>query len=173
MRRLRNISVFLREAVFNKASNDFLNVVKQLAENEDIVVEEIKEKVSPGIKEVLVKLSRNYPLSEEDIKNIRFWLAGNSEEYNKDERAFQDWLVEAMSLRKTVEKYENKSLSVAELNEFYSVMEEIMALCRKVVRFLNKKERVREFAEAIKNLEKIDKAPIIRILTEKLLSKDI
>ena len=152
------------------SSEDFLRATVILSENKDSIRERVQEITSKEIKNIIDKLESNKPLSTEDMQCMGLWIVGDAESYTELENNFRDWLDEFKRLGIVLEQCENRELSLNELFKLQGTLEDTIRVAADIGNFLEKKERIKKFQEATKNIANLDKEIIITILTEKLKS---
>ena len=121
---------------------------------------------------IIGKLENNQPLNEAEKQTVKLWVVGDAEGYVKMENNFQDWLEEYRRLLDVIADWEGKTGSVQELVEVHGVLEDAIKVADAVAHFLEDRERVARFENAMSNLNAEDNKFIAGMLKSMLASPD-
>lgn len=155
-------------------SQKFLDAVVFLSKSKDEAREKWQAMNANKIKQIIGKLNHHSDLSEEDIKNIRYWIVGEAESYAKMENNFNDWVKELERLVAVIKEYESKNLSEDDLIHIQGILlEDAERVCADIGNYLEKKESIKRFEQAISNPQSIDYQVLIHILNAKLKSPNM
>ena len=111
-------------------------------------------------------------MTEAEKQTVKLWVVGDAEGYVKMENNFQDWLEEYRRLLDIIADWEGKTGSVQELVEVHGVLEDAIKVADAVAHFLEDRERVARFENAMSNLNAEDNKFIAGMLKSMLASPD-
>jgi len=173
MELLKSISQTMEEAHRKNSADAFSQLGYDLAKLKDQVREKIQEQTMGAINAIVRKLESNQPLTPEEKTFVRLWVVGDAEGYVRMEQTLKEWLAEYQRLVGLIKDYAQRSGSVQEMVELHGVLEDAVKVADNVAHFLEDKERIQRFDEAINNLSSADNKLIADFLKAKLVSPDI
>jgi len=165
-----NVSSSMGQARDNMVSSQFMRTSVALSEAESQIREDIQAKTSSEMKAIVVKLKKNQPLSDEDIKYMKLWIVGDAQSYSKMENNFDDWLKEFDRLKDVLAGYESKSLAPQDRFNLRGILQDAVRVAADIGNFLEKKERVGKFEAAIADPANLDRSILVSVLEQKLSS---
>ena len=139
---------------------------------EEHVRECIQETTSKEIKVVIANLKKGGTLSSDEIAMLRLWIIGDAENYAKYENNYPDWQAELGRLVQEITKLEDENLELAELVRLRALFRDATRVVDDIFYYLEQKDRVERFEEATKEIDPEERAMLIRLLEQKLKSKD-
>jgi hypothetical protein len=170
---LRGMSQAMKQAQASNNADQYSYAATQLVQAKNQVREAIEQATAADVAAIIAKLEKNQPLSEAEKQTVRLWVVGDAEGYLKMENNYPDWLAEYQRLVEAVADYEGKSGSVQELVEVHGLLEDAIKVADALAHFLEAKERVGRFEEAITHLTAEDGKLIAGILKRMLTSPDM
>ena len=170
---LASIGHLIRDAVVNASADKFSEAGMELVQARDQINAEVKEHTAKAMKSVIQKLERDQTLSAEEKDLIRLWIVGDAEAFTKNESDFQEWLEEFRRLGEAIANMDRMPDSISEMLDLEGSLEEAVRLAGDLQFFLEEKERVTHFLQAIQNLSESEAKMMADILKEKLSSPEI
>ena len=125
------------------------------------------------MKPIMQKLENNQPLNPEEKDLIRSWIVGDAAAFTKKEQDYGVWLEEFRRLGEAISNQESLPTSLPDLLDIYGNLEEAVRLAGDIQFFLEEKERVVRFEQAIQNLSASEAEMLAGILREKLNSPEM
>jgi hypothetical protein len=144
-----------------------------LSDGRQGVRERIQEITAQRMRTIVNKLEGPDSLSGEDIACVKLWIVGDAESYTLMENNFQGWLNEFERLRGVLAAYANKNLSPEDLAKLQGILEDALRVSADIANFLEKKERIKKFNEAIQDSASLDREILKHILESKLKSSQM
>lgn len=170
MMSIKGLSDVMKDALGSMSPGNFYRAVSLLSETKSNIREELQKITSKQIEEIIKKLEKKEPLTSEDIAYIKLWIVGDAQSYTKMENNFDDWVNEFKRLTEVLKKYEDRECSKEELSDLRGILEDAIRVASDIGNFLEKKERIKKFEEAVRDPNTMDTEIVIKILTEKLRS---
>jgi hypothetical protein len=170
---LASIGQLIRDAVANASADKFSEAGMELVQARDQINAEVKEHTAKAMKYVIQKLERNQTLSAEEKDLIRLWIVGDAEALTKKENDFQEWLEEFRRLGEAIANMDRMPDSLSEMLDLEGSLVEAARLAGDLKFFLEEKERVTRFLQAIQNLSMSEAKMMADILKEKLSSPEM
>jgi hypothetical protein len=170
---LKGMSQVMQQALTGNKSEQFGYAATELVKSKDKIREAIEQATAGTIVALIAKLEKNQPLTEDEKQVVRLWVVGDAEGYLKMENSFKDWMEEYRRLMEAVAGYEGKAGSVQELVEVHGLLEDAIKIADAIAHYLDDKERVTRFNDAMTNLNAQDNKFIAGILKSMLTSPDM
>jgi hypothetical protein len=172
MEYLKGISRAMQQAQADNTSESFGYVATALVKSKNEIRQAIELATAEVVAAIIGKLENNQPLNEAEKQTVKLWVVGDAEGYVKMENNFQDWLAEYRRLLDTIADWEGKTGSVQELVEVHGVLEDAIKVADAVAHYLEDRERVARFENAINSLNAEDNKFIAGMLKSMLDSPD-
>lgn len=146
-----------------------LSVILNNAKNQ--IRENIQNTTRDDINNIIKKLDRGNDIAPEELSLVKLWLVGDAEYYTKLENNFNDWLAE---LKRIIDELNNKG-ELPDVESSAGLIAEIgdaIRVVHDIIFFLENKERIKSFESSTGNLDKQEKEVLVRLLRNKLTSKE-
>lgn len=173
MQLLQGIARSIGDVNSSAASEEFNRLGAALVQLKEKIREEIQTATAGDIAEILKKLKDNEPLSPQEKETVGLWVVGDAAGYTKMEDDYPEWLAEFQRLGGVLAAYEGKEDSPRNLVEAHGLLEDAIRVAADLAYFLEKKERVDRFAQAINNLTREDARYLVDILKAMLSRTDM
>jgi hypothetical protein len=170
---LKGMSQVMQQAQAGNDSEKYGYAAVELVKSKDKIREAIEQATTGTVVEVIAKLEKNQPLTEEEKQVVRLWVVGDAEGYLKMENNFKDWMEEYRRLMDVIAGYEGKSGSIQQLVEVHGVLEDAIKVADAIAHYLDDKERVTRFNNAMTTLNAQDNKFIAGILKSMMSSPDM
>jgi hypothetical protein len=172
MEYLKGISHAMQQAQADNTSESYGFVATELVKSKDKVRQAIEQATAGVIAAIIGKLENNQPLTEEEKQTVKLWVVGDAEGYVKSENNFQEWLEEFRRLMEIIAAWESKTGSIQELVEVHGVLEDAIKLADAVAHYLEDRERVSRFENAMTSMNAEDGKFIAGLLKSMLKSPE-
>ncbi len=172
MEYLRGVSHAMKQAQADNTSESYGYVATTLVKSKNGIRQAIEQATAEAVAAIIGKLENNQPLTEAEKQTVKLWVVGDAEGYVKMENNFQDWLEEYRRLLDVIADWEGKTGSVQELVEVHGVLEDAIKVADAVAHYLEDRERVARFENAMRNLNAEDNKFIAGMLKSMLASPD-
>ncbi len=172
MEYLKGVSQAMKQAQADNTSESYGYVATELVKSKNGIRQAIEQATAEAVAAIIGKLENNQPLNEAEKQTVKLWVVGDAEGYVKMENNFQDWLEEYRRLLDVIADWEGKTGSVQELVEVHGVLEDAIKVADAVAHFLEDRERVARFENAMSNLNAEDNKFIAGMLKSMLASPD-
>jgi hypothetical protein len=172
MEYLKGMSQAMKQAQADNTSASYGFVATELVKSKDEVRQAIEQATAGAIAGIVGKLENNQPLTEDEKQTVKLWVVGDAEGYVKSENNFQDWLVEYRRLMDVITAWESKTASIQDLVEIHGVLEDAIKLADAVAHYLEDRERVARFENAITSMNAEDSKFIAGLLKSMLDSPE-
>jgi DNA polymerase I-like protein with 3'-5' exonuclease and polymerase domains len=172
MEYLKGVSQAMKQAQADNTSESYGYVATQLVQSKNGIRQALEQATAETIAAIIGKLENNQPLTDAEKQTVKLWVVGDAEGYVKMENSFQDWLEEYRRLLDIIADWEGKTGSVQELVEVHGVLEDAIKVADAVAHFLEDRERVARFENAMSNLNAEDNKFIAGMLKSMLASPD-
>jgi hypothetical protein len=173
MEYLRGMSQTMKQAAADNTADQYSYAATELVKSKDSIREAIEQATAEAVAAIIPKLENNEPLDAAEKEVIKLWVVGDAEGYVKMENNFQDWLQEYRRLTDAVADWEGKTGSVEELVEAHGLLEDAIKVASALSHYLDDKERVTRFENAINQMNAEDCKTIAGILKGMLASPDV
>jgi len=170
---LQEISQIMKNLAESYTAEDFSRLGAALSQIKGKVREEMQSATAGDITKILKKLEAGTSLTPEEKDHVGLWVVGDAAGYTKMEKDFQQWLAEFRRLGSVLESYQIKEKSPQMLVEIHGLLEDAIRVSADISNFLEKKERVERFSEAINNLTSADAKLLADILKSMLTRSDM
>ena len=169
---LKGMSQAMKQAQADNTSESYGYVATQLVQSKNSVRQAIEQATADAVAAIIGKLENNQPLDEAEKQTVRLWVVGDAEGYLKMENNFQDWLKEYRRLLDVIADWEGKTGAVQELVEVHGVLEDAIKVADAVAHYLEDRERVTRFENAMSTLNAEDNKFIAGMLKSMLESPE-
>jgi hypothetical protein len=173
MESLAGISRIFSEAASYASVDKFSEAGMALVKARKAIREDLQEMTAAAMQPIIAKLRQNQPLSSEEKELVRLWMVGDAAGFTKKESDFQEWLAEFKRLGEAIQQVEQRPVSLPEMLDLHGNLEEAVRLAGDIQFFLEEKERIGRFEQAIQNLTAEDAEMLAGILQEKLNSPEM
>ena len=173
MESLSGIGRVFSEAASYASADKYSEAGIALVKARNAIREEMQEMTAAAMKPIIAKLHKNQPLSLEEKDLIRLWIVGDAAGFTKKESDFREWLAEFNRLGEAIRNVNQMPASLPEMLDLHGNLEEAVRLAGDIQFFLEEKERVGRFEQAIQNLSAADADLLAGILQEKLNSPEM
>jgi hypothetical protein len=170
---LKGMSQVMKQAEAGNRADQYAYAATELVKAKNKVREAIEQATFSAVQAIITKLENNQPLTEAEKQTVRLWVVGDAEGYVKMENNFPDWLAEYRRLVDAIAEYEGKPGSVPALVEVHGVLEDAIKVADALAHYLDDKERVARFENAITHLNAEDGKFIAGILKSMLASPEM
>lgn len=167
---LQGVAEAMSRARARMSDEEFQGVASTLNNAMNDVRETMQSVTAVRIGEIVSKLRHEQPISSDDLDLARLWIIGDAESFARMQRDFEQHLEEFTHLQSMLERYERKDNSVEDLVDVHGALEEAMRLSYEIAKFLEHKERVTNFEEAVKNPSQLRYQVLADVLVRKLHS---
>jgi hypothetical protein len=168
MEYLKGMSQAMKQAQADNTSDSYGFVATELIKSKNEIRQAIEQATAGTIAAIIGKLENNQPLNEDEKQTVKLWVVGDAEGYVKSENNFQDWLQEYRRLMDVITNWESRSASIQELVEVHGVLEDAIKLADAVAHYLEDRERVTRFENAIASMNAEDSKFIAGLLKSML-----
>ncbi len=173
MESLAAIGRVFSEAAASASADKFSEAGMALVKARNELREELQEMTAAAMQPIIAKLHQNQPLSGEEKDLIRLWIVGEAAGFTKQENDFRAWLEEFKRLGEVIQAVDQMPNSLPAMLDLHGSLEEAVRLAGDLQFFLEEKERVGHFEQAIQNLTASDAEFLAGILKEKLRSPEM
>ena len=170
MESLSGVYQIIAAAAASPSADKFSEAGMALVKTRNAIREELQEVTAAAMKPIIAKLHKNQPLSGEEKDLIRLWIVGDAAGFTKKESDFREWREEFNRLGETIRKVDQMPTSLPEMLDLHGNLEEAVRMAGDIQFFLEEKERVARFEQAIQNLSASEAELLASILQEKLTS---
>ena len=172
MEYLIGMSQAMKQAQADNTSESYGYVATELVKSKDGVRQAIEQATAEAIAAIIGKLENNQPLNDAEKQTVKLWVVGDAEGYVKMENSFQDWLTEYRRLMDDLAAWEGKTGSVQELVAVHGVLEDAIKVADAVAHYLEDRERVARFENAMSNMNDEGRKFIAGMLKSMLASPE-
>jgi hypothetical protein len=172
MEYLKGMSRAMQQAQADNTSESYGYVATALVKSKNDIQQAIEQATAGVVAAVIGKLENNQPLTEDEKKTVKLWVVGDAEGYVKSENNFQDWLQEYRRLMDVITDWESNTASIQELVEIHGVLEDAIKLADAVAHYLEDRERVARFENAMTSMNAEDNKFIAGMLKSMLTSPE-
>jgi hypothetical protein len=172
MEYLNGMSRAMKQAQADNTSESYGYVATELVKSKNEIRRAIEQATAGTVAAVIGKLENNQSLTEDEKKMVKLWVVGDAEGYVKSENNFQDWLQEYRRLMDVITAWESKTATIQELVEVHGVLEDAIKLADAVAHYLEDRERVSRFENAITSMNAEDNKFIAGMLKSMLTSPE-
>jgi hypothetical protein len=170
---LRGVSQAMAKARQANTADAFSQLGYDLGRLRGQVRENLQIETSAAMRDIIQKLEKDQPLTEEEKGQVRLWVVGDAEGYVKMEQTLKEWLAEYKRLTGVIEDYAGRPDSLLGLVDLHGILEDVAQVANNVARFLDDQERLKRFDAAINNLSAADGKLIADILRDQLSSPEM
>ena len=172
MEYLKGMSQAMKQAQADNTSESYGYVATELVKSKNDIRQAIEQATAGAVAAIIGKLENNQPLTEAEKQTVKLWVVGDAEGYVKSENNFQDWLQEYRRLMDVIAAWESKTGSIQELVEVHGVLEDAIKLADAVAHYLEDRERVVRFENAMTSMNAEDNKFIAGMLKSMLTSPE-
>jgi hypothetical protein len=172
MEYLKGMSQAMKQAQADNTSESYGYVATELVKSKNDIRQAIEQATAGAVAAIIGKLENNQQLTEDEKQTVKLWIVGDAEGYVKSENNFQDWLQEYRRLMDVIAAWESKTGSIQELVEVHGVLEDAIKLADAVAHYLEDRERVVRFENAMTQMKAEDNKFIASMLKSMLTSPE-
>ena len=172
MEYLKGIFQAMKKAQADNTSESYGYVATELVKSKNSIRQAIEQATAGAVAAIIDKLEKNQPLNDAEKQTVKLWVVGDAEGYVKSENNFQDWLEEYRRLMDVIAAWESKTDSIQELVEVHGVLEDAIKLADAVAHYLEDRERVSRFENAMTSMNAEDSKFIAGMLKSMLNSPE-
>lgn len=173
MESLAEIARIIATAASSPSADQLSRAGMELVKARNKIREELQDLTASAMRPIIHKLKKNEPLSGEEKDLIRLWIVGDAEGYTQMENDYREWLEEFQRLGRVIGDQVTVPSALPEMLNLYGSLEDAVRLAADLQFFLEEKERVGRFQQAIQNLSASDAELLANILQEKLTSPEM
>ena len=173
MESLADIGRVFSEAAASVTADKFSAAGMDLVQARKAIREELQKLTAAAMQPIIAKLHQNQPLGSAEKELVRLWIVGDAASFTKKESDFREWLAEFQRLGEAIRNVEQMPASLPEMLDLHGNLEEAVRLAGDIQFFLEEKERVGRFEQAVQNLSAADAELLAGILQEKLSSPEM
>jgi hypothetical protein len=170
---LKGMSQVMQQAQASKESEKYGYAAVELVKSKDKIRAAIEQATVGTVVDIIAKLEKNQPLSEQEKQVVRLWVVGDAEGYLKMENNFKEWMEEYQRLQNVIAGYEGKAGSLQEMVEVHGVLEDAIKVADAIAHYLDDKERVTRFNNAMNDLNAQDNKFIAGMLKSMMSSPNM
>jgi hypothetical protein len=145
-------------AIFSDAEIQLREYIQEITKNE--------------INRITQKLERGGEISTEELKFIKLWIVGDAEYYVKMENNFNDWLLEIKRIVNESTKIKESEPDFETVSHLRAILEDGKRVIYDIAFYLEKKERIANFEESTLEIDSEERDLLIKLLRNKLTSKE-
>jgi hypothetical protein len=172
MEYLKGMSQAMKQAQADNTSESYGYVATQLVQSKNSIRQAIEQATADMVAAIIGKLENKQPLTEAEKQTVKLWVVGDAEGYVKMENNLQDWLEEYRRLLDVIAAWEGRTGSVQELVEVHGVLEDAIKVADDVAHYLEDRERLARFENAMRTLNAEDNKFIAGMLKSMLESPE-
>lgn len=124
------------------------------------------------IKKIIRKLKSGEVIAPTDLDLIRLWLVGDADYYVQHENNFKDWSHELARLIDQTRQADVDTPNVTTVARLRSVFRDANRVIADLMYFVQQKDRVNKFNESTQDIDDEERAILIRLLEQKMKSRD-
>ncbi|MFI5329743.1 MAG: hypothetical protein ACHQ2F_01725 [Desulfobaccales bacterium] len=173
MESIADIGRVFSEAAASVTADKFSAAGMDLVKARKAIREELQQMTAAAMEPIIVKLHQNQPLGSAEKDLVRLWIVGDAAAFTKKESDFREWLAEFQRLGEAIRNVDQIPTSLPEMLDLHGNLEEAVRLAGDIQFFLEEKERVGRFEQAVQNLSAADAELLAGILQEKLYSPEM
>jgi hypothetical protein len=173
MESLAGIGRVFSEAAASATADKFSAAGMQLVTARKAIREKLQQMTAAAMQPIIAKLHKNQPLSSAEKDLVRLWIVGDAAAFTKKESDFREWLAEFQRLGEAIRNVDQLPTSLPDMLDLHGNLEEAVRLAGDIQFFLEERERVSRFEQAVQNLSAADADLLAGILQEKLSSPEM
>jgi hypothetical protein len=170
---LKGMSQLMQQAQASNESEKYGYAAVELVKSKDKIRAAIEQATVGTVVGIIAKLEKNQPLTEEEKQVVRLWVVGDAEGYLKMENNFKEWMEEYRRLQDVIAGYEDKAGSLQEMVEVHGVLEDAIKVADAIAHYIDDKERVTRFNNAMTDLNAQDNKFIAGMLKSMMSMPDM
>jgi ribosome biogenesis SPOUT family RNA methylase Rps3 len=173
MESLAEVARIIASAASSPSADQLSQAGMELVKARNKIREELQNLTIGAMKPIISKLKKNEPLSPEEKDLVEMWIVGDAEGYTQTENDYRAWLEEFQRLGRVLGDQATVPSALPEMLKLYGSLEDAVRLAADLQFFLEEKERVGRFQQAIQNLSASEAEMLANILQEKLTSPEM
>jgi len=158
-----------KSALANESAGDFEAFERYLNEVDAFVRETQQSLWADEARATLRRLEKGDPLNNQDSELIRAFLVSDAQGYLAHENNYNDWIKELKRLVDDVCKRAN-TVGRETIADLRGVLKDAIRLVPDIRNYLDEKQRVEKFEQALGTLDKSSREMLVRLLREQLRS---
>jgi len=135
--------------------------------------EDIQEITKDEISRIIQRLETGKEIGADDLRFIELWVVGDANYYIKLENNFNDWLSELARIMAEINKAKESRPDFESVSHLKALIEDGKRVICDIVFYLEKKERIVNFKESTSEIDREERALLIKLLKDKLTSKEL
>jgi hypothetical protein len=135
--------------------------------------EYIQDTTQDEIKKLLNKLRNGGDLTRDELQSMKLWIVGDAAHYTRMENNFDDWTQELKRLTDEINCRKSPNPDLETAVELRALLQDGIRLLPNIIYFLQEKSRVNKFHVAAYELDRKERAFLIELLKEKMVSKEM
>jgi hypothetical protein len=167
---LQGVTEAMSKARATMSDEEFQGVASRLNNAMSDIREAMQNATAVRIGEIISKLRNEQAITPADLDLARLWIVGDAESYSRMQRDFERHMEEFTLLESILQRYERQQNQVNDLVDAHGVLEDAIHLSYEIAKFLEHKERVTNFEEAVKDPNRLDCQALADVLVRKLHS---
>lgn len=145
-------------AIFSDADIQLREYIQEITKNE--------------INRIIQKLETGKEIGVEELRFIKLWIVGDADYYIKLENNFNDWLLEIKRIVNETTKIKESEPDFETASHLRAILEDGKRVIHDIAFYLEKKERIANFEESTLELDREERDLLIKLLKNKLVSKE-
>jgi hypothetical protein len=170
---LAGIAQIIAGAAASPSADALSRAGVELVQARNEIREAVQQLTAEAMQPIIAKLRKNEPLGLEEKDLVRLWIVGDAEGYTQMENDYREWLEEFQRLGRAIGDQGAAPSALPEMLNLYGSLEDAVRLAADLQFFLEEKERIGRFQQAIQNLSASDAELLANILQEKLTSPEM
>ena len=150
----------------------YMRLAAIFSEFEGQLREYIQDSSKDAVGGIIKKLEAGQEISNDETQLIKLWIVGDAEYYATLENNFNDWTQELKRLMDQINLMNNPQPDPVAASNLRAMLRDGMRLLPNIIFFLDQKTRVNNFAVSVATLDTEGKLFLIRLLKNKLTSKE-
>ena len=166
---IQNLSHAAAGALNDQTLEQYVALEQYLAETEAYVREVQQSMWAEEAIQTIHKLEKDEPLEASDLDLLRVFLISDAERYVALENNVADWTTELQRLMEDLERH-TATVDRHTIADLRGVLKDAMRLVPDIRNFLDEKQRIAKFENALKNLDNASRKMLVKLLSEQLAS---
>ena len=134
--------------------------------------EYLQDLTGHDVKKVIKKLKASDPITANDLEFNRLWLVGDADYYVKYENNFNDWTKELKRLMDEINSCNVDNPDAATVAKLRSLFRDASRVVADIFYYAEQKDRIKKFNDSTQDIDSEERAIMVRLLEQKLKSKD-
>ena len=143
-----------------------------LGELEQYLREYMQDLSGEDVKRVMKKLKNGEPILPADFDLIRLWLVGDADYYIQQENNLNDWNKELARSIDLINTCNVDHPDLTTVSRFRSILRDASRVVADILYYAQQKDRLNKFTESTQDIDAEERAILIRLLEQKMKSRD-